>query len=111
MGEKARYYHHEIGVNSRLDAPQARFFRLSYAIWILGIISVGDRGSLQSVPQAGSRPVTPQDLLELSLESIHHSYVQDQGTDSTAVSYRDNVRCLLKQRGVGNDLLSETFTL
>jgi len=23
----------------------------------------------------------------------------DQGTDSTAVSYRDNVRCLLKQRG------------
>jgi len=40
-GEKTRYYHHEIGVNSRLDALQARFFRLSYAIWILGIISVG----------------------------------------------------------------------
>lgn len=104
-GEKARYYHHEIGVNSRLDALQAAILQIKLRYldtWNdqRRVIAARYNQFLKLVPDL----VIPQDLP--GAQGVWNQYTiritSDQGVDSTAVSYRDNVRCLLQQRGVGS---------
>lgn len=104
-GEKTRYCHHEIGVNSRLDALQAAILQIKLRyldIWNDQRRAIAARYNqfLKLVPDL----VTPQDLP--GAQGVWNQYTirisSDQGSDSTAVSYRDNVHSLLQQQGVGS---------
>jgi dTDP-4-amino-4,6-dideoxygalactose transaminase len=103
-GEKARYYHHEIGVNSRLDALQAAILQIKLRYldtWNDQRRAIAARYHqfLQLVPNL----VTPQEWP--GAQGVWNQYTiritSDQGVDSTGVTYRDNVRSLLQQRGIG----------
>ena len=121
-GSRQRYYHEEIGWNSRLDAMQAAVLRVKLKHldgWTPQRRTVACRyhGLLQSsgLVQAGAQPVSaqaPVAVLASPPEAYHiyHQYV-------VRAWRRDELRTFLSQHGVGTEVyypvplhLQECFT-
>lgn len=106
-GEKNRYYHEEIGINSRLDALQAAILRVKLRYldsWNERRRAIAFRYHeyLSQIPSI----VTPQELpggkgvwnqYTIRIQRDVGSEARDEGKN-----YRDEVRQLLQQRGVGS---------
>jgi dTDP-4-amino-4,6-dideoxygalactose transaminase len=104
-GEKARYYHHEIGVNSRLDALQAAILQIKLRYlntWNDQRRAIRDR--YDEFLNLVSGLVTPQELP--GAQGVWNQYTirisRSEGVGSTDVNYRDKVRQLLQEQGVGS---------
>lgn len=105
-GEKNRYYHEDIGLNSRLDAIQAAILRVKLRYldtWNEQRRAIASRyhAYLSQIPGI----VIPQELS--GGEGVWNQYtirLQDVGTDSRASNhnYRDEVRQRLQEKGVGS---------
>ena len=105
-GQKTRYYHEKIGVNSRLDTLQAAILQIKLRYldtWNEQRRAIAARYHqfLKLVPGL----ITPQELA--GSQGVWNQYTiclskGKQPLDSTVVSYRDQVRHLLKQQGVGS---------
>lgn len=105
-GEKNRYYHEEIGLNSRLDAIQAAILRVKLRYldtWNEQRRAIASRYQeyLGQIPGI----VTPPELP--ASKGVWNQYtlrLQDAGTHSRASNsnYRDEVRQRLQEKGVGS---------
>lgn len=102
-GQRIRYYHDEIGINSRLDALQAVILQIKLRhldIWNeqRRVLAARYHQSLKLVPGL----VTPQVLT--GSQGVWHQYTirisSSQPVSSTAGSDRDQVRQLLQQQGI-----------
>lgn len=105
-GERTRYYHEEIGINSRLDALQAAILQIKLRYldnWNDQRRAIAARYHqfLKLVPGI----VTPQELAGGIGVWNQYTIRISQGNQrdgSCAGSYRDRVRQLLQQRGVSS---------
>jgi dTDP-4-amino-4,6-dideoxygalactose transaminase len=104
-GSRTRYYHEEIGINSRLDAIQAAILQIKLRhldTWNTQRQLVAERYHqlLQPVPGV----VAPQALP--GGESVWNQYTirikSNQPNAEAASTYRDEVRSRLQQRGVSS---------
>jgi dTDP-4-amino-4,6-dideoxygalactose transaminase len=104
-GSRTRYYHEEIGINSRLDAIQAAILQIKLRhldTWNTQRQLVAERYHqlLQPVPGV----VAPQALP--GGESVWNQYTirikSEQPNAEAASTYRDEVRSRLQQRGVSS---------
>lgn len=103
-GEKNRYYHEEIGVNSRLDALQAVILQIKLRYldnWNDQRRAIASRYT-QYLSHI-SKIITPQELVEGN--SVWNQYtIRLSKRENVEVngSYRDQVRQVLQERGVGS---------
>lgn len=106
-GEKTRYYHAEIGINSRLDALQAAILQVKLRYldtWNEQRRAIASRYHqyLSQIPGV----VTPQELP--GGKGVWNQYTirlqrgKREDASETNISFRDKVRQLLQQRGVGS---------
>ncbi|AFY87042.1 DegT/DnrJ/EryC1/StrS family aminotransferase [Chroococcidiopsis thermalis] len=105
-GEKNRYYHEDIGLNSRLDAIQAAILRVKLRYldtWNEQRRAIASRYQEYLAPVPGV--VLPQELP--GGEGVWNQYtirLPDVGTHSCASNsnYRDEIRQRLQEKGVGS---------
>lgn len=105
-GEKTRYYHEKIGINSRLDTVQAAILQIKLRYldtWNdqRRALSARYHQFLKVVPGL----IAPQELP--GSQGVWNQYTirvseGKQPVGSKAVSHRDRVRQLLQQQGVGS---------
>jgi dTDP-4-amino-4,6-dideoxygalactose transaminase len=105
-GEKDRYYHEEIGLNSRLDALQAAILQVKLRYldtWNEQRRAIASRYHkyLSQIPGI----VIPQELPDS--KSVWNQYtirLQEGKKEASEINsnYRDKVRQLLQQQGVGS---------
>ena len=105
-GAKQRYYHDEIGANSRMDAIQAAVLRVK--MQFLPHWNDARRGRAHvydgllagaGLTRTGAQPAAPVTLLKTSPHAhhIYHQYV-------IRVRERDKLREFLKEHGVGSEI-------
>lgn len=105
-GEKQRYCHEEVGVNSRLDAVQAAILQIKLRyldIWNQQRRAIATRYSdfLNCVP----RIVTPQELAEgVGVWNQYTIRLQAGESDDSVINgnYRDRLRQMLQERGISS---------
>lgn len=100
-GMKPRYYHSEIGINSRLDAIQAAF--LSIKMRRLNEISEARRANAERYHRL-FQASGMTGLVELPSESPDSYHVWNQYTIRVKKHDRDQVRQQLTERGVGSEI-------
>ena len=103
-GGKQRYYHDEIGANSRMDAIQAAVLRVKMQYLPQWNDSRRERAGFYDrllaeagLTRTGAEPAAPVTLLK-TLPQAHHIYHQYV----IRVRQRDKLREFLKERGVGS---------
>lgn len=105
-GEKKRYHHEEIGVNSRLDAVQAAILQIKLRYldsWNQQrrAIATHYNNFLNCVP----RIVTPQELAEgIGVWNQYTIRLQASERDDSVINgnYRDRLRQMLQERGISS---------
>jgi len=105
-GSKKRYYHDEIGANSRLDAIQAAVLRVKLPHLQCWNDARRERASIYDrlltsagLTKTGANSAAPVVLLKGRSEAhhIYHQYV-------VRVRQRDELRAFLTERGVGSEI-------
>jgi dTDP-4-amino-4,6-dideoxygalactose transaminase len=105
-GAKQRYYHDEIGANSRMDAIQAAVLRVKMQYLPQWNDARRERAHLYDrllagagLTQTGAQAAAPVTLLKTSPHAhhIYHQYV-------IRVRERDKLREFLKEHGVGSEI-------
>ncbi len=105
-GAKQRYYHDEIGANSRLDSIQAAVLRVKLAHLPAWNDARRERARIydqlfaaSGLTRTGAESTSPIRLLKTAPQAhhIYHQYV-------VRVQQRDGLRDFLKQRGVGSEI-------
>jgi dTDP-4-amino-4,6-dideoxygalactose transaminase len=105
-GSKQRYYHDEVGANSRLDSIQAAVLRVKMPHLAGWNNARRERAQLYTqlltgagLTKTGAVSTAPVRLLK-TLPAAHHIYHQYV----IRVQYRDKLRAFLTERGVGAEI-------
>lgn len=105
-GGKQRYYHDEIGANSRLDSIQAAVLRVKMPHLEKWNLARGQRAqaydrmlAAAGLTRTGANSAAPVTLLQ-TLKGAHHIYHQYV----IRVRDRDKLRAFLAERGVGSEI-------
>ena len=94
-GSKPKYYHHEVGTNSRLDALQAAILRVK-----LPYLDEWTRAR-QRIAERYHDGLSDMDGVSTPTTEQHRTHIYHQYTIRVADGHRDDLQAHLKDRGIG----------